>query len=279
MSLIRRFTSNYKKSPESNIAKLMSIFDLEFDKLNQVFLQIELYRQIDKATGITLDNIGKNVLEERGGMDDIMYRLFLKTKIKANLSGGQIETINEILGVLIGEHYLGLTELFNNSSYSNEPAAIEIRNTNFIDKMTAQYQVIEDDPYFLNGLYLLDGVRKLDGGLTFSYDDFEASILEAMLNIIEIAKFIKAAGVKVWWCEVLDVETLINITNDVTISLNELCITDVSPVNDVTMSESMAIENAATFQLDGVIPLDGGSYLDGNRDFIINDVTITEVAA
>lgn len=279
MKLVKRLTDNYKKNPESNIAKLLSIVDFEINAITETLKTIESYRMIDNAVGVTLDNIGKNVLLPRGSMDDVVYRLFLKTKIKANLSGGQIETINEIMTVLIEDHYLGLHEVWDNALYSNEPAAFEIRYTNFISKILEQYQFVEDDPYFLNGVYFLDGVRNLDGGLTFSYDSYNAEILAAINEIIRMVDFIKAAGVESWWCEVLGVETLINIVNNVTISLGELCITDVSPVNDVTMSEAMTVENGASFQLDGLFLLDGGAYLDGNRDFIVNDVTITEVAA
>lgn len=279
MKLVKRLTDNYKKNPESNIAKLLSIVDFEINAITETLKTIESYRMIDNAVGVTLDNIGKNVLLPRGSMDDVVYRLFLKTKIKANLSGGQIETINEIMTVLIEDHYLELHEVWDNALYSNEPAAFEIRYTNFISKILEQYQFVEDDPYFLNGRYFLDGVRNLDGGLTFSYDSYNAEILAAINEIIRMVDFIKAAGVESWWCEVLGVKTLINIVNNVTISLNELCITDVSPVNDVTMSEAMTVENGASFQLDGLFLLDGGAYLDGNRDFIVNDVTITEVAA
>lgn len=279
MKLIKRFTSNYDKRESSNLFKLMSIVDFEIDQLKECFLKIEAYRQIEKATGQTLDNIGKNVLQERGGMDDVTYRLYLKTKIKANLSGGQIRTINEILGVILGENYLGVREVWGNPTYSFEPAAFEVRYTSFFDKILAEYEQIENDPWFFDGVYLFDGVRLFDGGLTFDYATFEQKIIDALNQTKDMINFIKAGGVRVYWCEVLGVETLINITNNVTIKQNQLCVTDMRPAQDPTFIEQWHVDNGASFQLGGMYALDGEMLLDGNRPFIAHDVIITEVPA
>lgn len=279
MKLVKRLTDNYKKNPESNIGKLLSIIDFELDRLTETYKLIDSYRAIDTATGVTLDNIGKNVLQERGGMDDITYRLFLKVKIRSNLSGGQIETINDIMTTVLGDNYLGLREVWNNSTYSNEPAAFEIRFVNFFSDIAAQYADAENDPYYFNGEYYFDGTRKFDGGYTFSYATFEQQIIATMAKYMEVAEFIRATGVRAWWCEPLDIETLINITNDVTIVDKESAITDVSIDNNVTLSEQTEIINGATSLFDGMFYFDGDISFDGNRDFVVNDVIITEVSA
>jgi len=279
MKLINRFTSNYKKNPESKIAKLMSIFDLEFEKLKQVFLQIELYRQIDKATGVTLDNIGNNVLEERGGMDDIMYRLFLKTKIKANLSGGQVQTLNEILEVILGENFLGVREVWGDASYSNEPAAFEVRYKNFFEKIKADYEDSENDPYFLSGQYLLNGERFLDGGLTFTYADFEQKILDAMQQTKDMVNFIKAGGVRVWWCEPVPIVSLINILNSVKINIDLLTQNTIDITHSTTFELNQSVNHYPQFILDGSSYLNGVLLLDGIRPIITHSVTVTEVTA
>jgi hypothetical protein len=258
---------------------LLSIIDFELDRLKDTYKLIDSYRAIENATGITLDNIGKNVLQDRGGMDDITYRLFLKVKIRSNLSGGQIETINDIMTTVLGDNYLGLREVWGNSTYSNEPAAIEIRFVNFFSDIAAQYADAENDPYYFDGEYYFDGTRKFDGGYTFSYATFEPQIIATMAKYMEVVEFIRAAGVKAWWNEPLDIETLINITNDVTIIDKESAITDVSIANDVTLSEQMEVINGATSLFDGMLYFDGAILFDGNRDFVVNDVIITEVSA
>jgi hypothetical protein len=279
MKLVKRLTDNYKKNPESNIGKLLSIIDFELDRLKDTYKLIDSYRAIDNATGATLDNIGKNVLQDRGGMDDITYRLFLKVKIRSNLSGGQIETINDIMTVILGDNYLGLREVWNNSTYSNEPAAFEIRFVNFFSDIAAQYADAENDPYYFDGEYYFNGARKFDGGYTFNYSDWEPQIIATMQKYMEVVEFIRASGVRAWWCEPLGIETLINITNNVTIIDKESAIADVLIANDVTLSEQMEVINGATSLFDGMFYFDGGVSFDGNRDFIVNDVEILEVYA
>ncbi len=279
MKLVKRLTDNYKKNPESNIGKLLSIIDYELSRLEETFKTIDSYRAIDNAAGVTLDNIGKNVLQERGGMDDITYRLFLNVKIRSNLSGGQIETINDIMTTVLGDNYLGLREVWDNSTYSNEPAAFEIRFVNFFSKIAALYADAENDPYYFDGEYYFDGTRNFDGGNTYSYEVFEPQIIATMAKYMEVVEFVRAAGVKAWWCEPLDIETLINISNNVTIIDKESAITDVSITNDVTLSEQTEVINGATSLFDGMFYFDGGISFDGNRDFVINDVIITEVSA
>jgi hypothetical protein len=279
MKLVKRLTDNYKKNPESNIGKLLSIIDFELDRLKDTYKLIDSYRAIDNATGQTLDNIGKNVLQERGGMDDITYRLFLKVKIRSNLSGGQIETINDIMTTILGDNYLGLREVWDNSTYGNEPAAFEIRFVNFFSKIASLYADAENDPYYFNGEYYFDGTRKFDGGYTFSYATWEPQIIATMAKYMDVAEFIRASGVRAWWCEPLDIETLINIENNVTITDRELAITDISIANDVMLIEQTEVINGATSLFDGMFYFDGGISFDGNRDFVVNDVIITEVSA
>ena len=69
------------------------------------------------------------------------------------------------------------------------------------------------------------------------------------------------------------------IENNVTIIDKESAITDVSIANNVTLSEQFEVINGATSLFDGMFYFDGGVSFDGNRDFVINDVIITEVSA
>jgi len=201
MNLITRLTDNYNKSMTGNIGKLFTVIDLEFEKIKNTLETIELYRKIDNAVGVTLDNIGKNVGQQRGALDDIVYKIILKTKIKSNISGGQIETLNEILNVILGDKFLGAHEVWNDIIYSKEPAAIEMQYINYFNDIRSQYINNVNTMTYLDGTYSLDGTIPLDGGLTFVYSDYEYKINDAMIQNRQIINFIKAGGVKAYWCE------------------------------------------------------------------------------
>lgn len=83
-------------------------------------------RDIDKATGITLDLIGGNVGQYRQGEDDDLYRLLIKTRIIANLSNGDIPTINNVLSAVLKEVFIGVQEAWHGDGY-NEPASIKLK--------------------------------------------------------------------------------------------------------------------------------------------------------
>lgn len=125
--LITRLPDNYKKNKSSNIGKLYQIYSRELEQIKKVFKDIKDSRDIDKATNKTLDKIGKNVLELRGTDDDDLYRQMIKTKIIANLSQGDIETINEVAKILVGSSYAGVEETWNNSTFDNEVAGLVMK--------------------------------------------------------------------------------------------------------------------------------------------------------
>lgn len=128
--LINRLTSNYDKDENSNIAKLYKIYASELEQIKNTLEKIKLYQDIDNATDRTLDRMGNNALEPRSTEDDEIYREFIKTKIIANLSKGDIETINQVATVLLGKSFRGVTETWNQEKYNNEPAglALVLRN-------------------------------------------------------------------------------------------------------------------------------------------------------
>lgn len=128
--LIERLTDNYSKDLESNVGKLFIIVGDELEELEELFSKIYDSRDIDKAEGRSLDRVGNNVQQLRWDTDDEFYRQLIKTKIIANLSIGDIETINEVANVLLGEGYKGVEETWNKSRYDFEPAGLEITITN-----------------------------------------------------------------------------------------------------------------------------------------------------
>lgn len=125
--LINRHPDNYKKNKESNIGKLYQIYSRELNQIKEVLEDIKKCRDVDKATHKTLDKIGKNVLELRSTDDDDLYRQMIKTKIIANLSQGDIETINEVAKTLVGNSYAGVEETWNNPTFDNEVSGLVMK--------------------------------------------------------------------------------------------------------------------------------------------------------
>lgn len=90
-------TSNYDKSPMSNISKLNKIITDEINELKETYLNIELSNDINKAKGKVLDDIGANIRQYRGEASDDIYRALIKSKIARNRADG---TLNNLLDVL-----------------------------------------------------------------------------------------------------------------------------------------------------------------------------------
>lgn len=99
------------------------LYGYGFDEMEKALESVEDSRDLKKATGKSLDYLGANVGQFRQGEDDERYRLLIQTKIIANLSMGDIPTINHVLTTLIDDKYLGLVEGFKEM---REPASFLI---------------------------------------------------------------------------------------------------------------------------------------------------------
>ncbi|ELK38829.1 hypothetical protein D478_27656 [Brevibacillus agri BAB-2500] len=121
-ALLKKIPSIYANNPFSNIGKIYRIAADGFEEIKATFETIERYQDIDEAAGVGLDRIGRDVLQAREQMADEAYRQMIKTKVRANLSPGDIETINEIANVLIGESFMGVMEMWR---VTNHPSAGE----------------------------------------------------------------------------------------------------------------------------------------------------------
>ena len=58
-------------------------------------------RRLDVAVGELLDQAGRIVGERRDGLPDSVYRRFIKAKIRANASQGEIPRIIDVVAVLV----------------------------------------------------------------------------------------------------------------------------------------------------------------------------------
>lgn len=124
--LINLLTDNYKKDRSSNIGKLFIIITEEFDKMRDTLQKIEDYRDVNVASGYTLDKIGANIEQFRGIAEDEIYRVLIKYKLRGVASSG---TINEIIEIVsdtleIDPSEIGIAETYNDEE--PEPAAISI---------------------------------------------------------------------------------------------------------------------------------------------------------
>lgn len=96
-------------------------------ELNRAIGEVMESRNIDAAYGKTLDLIGGNVGQIRQGEGDELYRNLIKVRIIANLSMGNIPTINRVLSVLVKEVYQGLEEAWKDACHEFEPSKIVIK--------------------------------------------------------------------------------------------------------------------------------------------------------
>lgn len=107
------------------------LYGYSYDEMEKALEGIEDSRDLKKASGKSLDLLGANVGQLRQGEDDERYRLLIQTKIIANLSMGDIPTINHVLTTLIDEKYLGLVEGFDELK---EPASFLIDYNGFTNQ-------------------------------------------------------------------------------------------------------------------------------------------------
>jgi hypothetical protein len=125
--MLRRLTDVFRKDPDSNIGKLMSIMAEQLQKLEQTVQRVEEWRDIEMAQGTTLDRIGENVAQHRGAATDEIYRILIKSKIARNLSKGDINTIISVLSTALNTDpsEIKIEELYSDP-VAPEPAAISL---------------------------------------------------------------------------------------------------------------------------------------------------------
>lgn len=129
-SMKSKYKEAWDRLPERfrkiNNLKLYYVLYGGFDEVYRAFEEIRASRDLDKAFGKTLDKIGENVGQFRMDEDDDLYRQLIKVRIIANLSLGNIPTLNKVLSVLTKDVYLGLKEVWDKEEYRHEPSKIVI---------------------------------------------------------------------------------------------------------------------------------------------------------
>lgn len=80
-------------APTTNIGKLFGTLAWGLEIIHENADRIRLWDDLDNAQGKVLDRYGYNFGVRREGADDTFYRLLIKVKMIAMLSGGDIDTI------------------------------------------------------------------------------------------------------------------------------------------------------------------------------------------
>ncbi|WP_312118194.1 hypothetical protein [Brevibacillus reuszeri] len=117
--LLKKISDYFNKSINGNIGKLYRLGAECLEEVKMTFDTIQTYQDLDEAKGIALDRIVRDVLQQRGNLSDDEYRLMIKTMIRATLSSGDIETINEVAGILIGDPFTGIQEMWSVKNHPN----------------------------------------------------------------------------------------------------------------------------------------------------------------
>lgn len=92
---VRRDVQNTKKGRpvETNIGRLFSLYSWGLEQIDHQSEMIRLWDDIDNAQGSVLDRYGMNIGVARDGLNDVFYRLLIRIKMIALLSGGDIDTV------------------------------------------------------------------------------------------------------------------------------------------------------------------------------------------
>lgn len=88
---IRR--AEHDLEPQTNIGRLFATFGWALEIVHDHTERIRLWDDIDNARGAVLDRHGQNFGVRRNGAADAFYRLLIKVKMIALLSGGDIDTV------------------------------------------------------------------------------------------------------------------------------------------------------------------------------------------
>lgn len=129
--IVNRLTDAYDKRIGSVFSRVIGIFVSEFEEIRETLTRIEEWRSIDKAEGQTLDDIGVDVGQGRLGLNDADYRILLKARRARDLSGGDTNSIINILSMIfnIDPKEIIIEEKWLDQE-NPEPAAIKIMMKN-----------------------------------------------------------------------------------------------------------------------------------------------------
>lgn len=93
------FIDQYKD--KSRLSALLASYVRVFQGAEDALWDVYIKRLLDNATAAQLDTIGAIVGQPRIGTDDDAYRLFIRTRIRANRSRGRPEDIVQVAAIAL----------------------------------------------------------------------------------------------------------------------------------------------------------------------------------
>lgn len=87
---------------ETNIGKLFSLIAGGFEIIQENAELVRLWDDLENAEGKVLDRYGANFGVARGAASDALYRIFIRVKMMAQLSGGDGDTVIQAASELLG---------------------------------------------------------------------------------------------------------------------------------------------------------------------------------
>lgn len=100
---ICRMSENRKL--ETNIGKLFSLLADGFEVIHKNAELVRLWDDLENAEGAVLDRYGANFGVQRGAASDALYRILIRVKMLAQLSGGDGDTVIRAAGELLGVQF------------------------------------------------------------------------------------------------------------------------------------------------------------------------------
>lgn|GEM_PF-1994336 len=127
--ILAELPENYETAEGSNNYKLLKLVAKGSEDSRELYDTIQRFWDVDEASGVGLDRLGKEEGLSRGGYDEETYRRLIKVQYVVNMSDGSIEDVNTILRAYMGKDFLYQQEGWD--SDFEEPAAImvNIRNS------------------------------------------------------------------------------------------------------------------------------------------------------
>lgn len=176
---LKRLTYNYVKHPASNVYKIFKLFADELEEVKDTLDRTEIWRDIEEAEGNTLDLIGINVGQVRNGRTDEQYRQALLIAIARNVSGGDVERINEILEILLGNNYIGTVETWSSNRSNLTWSSMEDNWNDYINKWNVLLNIEDGEPAAVN-----IQVQQVPGLPTI---EFLKLVVSAGIRVIDVA--------------------------------------------------------------------------------------------
>lgn len=129
--MLSKLTDVFKKSTGSNNEKLFTLVQTELESLSDTASKVEIWRDIDKAKGKSLNYLGENVGQNRGRATDEVYRVLIRGKVARNASDGSINRMIDAIASSLQCPSSDIQIINANDSESpdeHEPATIIIKH-------------------------------------------------------------------------------------------------------------------------------------------------------